>query len=57
MKEKRKEIEGFKRINKSIDYLEDNLCNDIKIKEVAELAGVSKFHIQKNSHDNRSDCS
>ena len=31
-------------IQKSIDYIEDNLKNDIKAKELSEMAGFSMFH-------------
>ncbi|HZH88663.1 MAG TPA: AraC family transcriptional regulator [Chitinophagaceae bacterium] len=50
IKERRKEMEGFKQINNSIDYLEKNLCSNIKIEQVAKVAGVSKYHYQRMFH-------
>lgn len=43
-------MEGFKRINNCIDYIENNLCSNIKIEQVAKVAGVSKFHFQRMFH-------
>lgn len=43
-------MEGFERINKSIDYLEKNLCSNIEIEKAAKLAGVSKYHYQRMFH-------
>src|SRR5690554_7987891 len=50
IKERRKEMEGFKQINNSIDYLEKNLCSNIEIEKVAKVAGVSKYHYQRMFH-------
>ncbi|MTI60941.1 MAG: AraC family transcriptional regulator [Firmicutes bacterium] len=43
-------MEGFERINKSIDYLEKNLCSNIEIEKAAKVAGVSKYHYQRMFH-------
>lgn len=43
-------MEGFKRINDSIDYIERNLCSNIELEEAAKIAGVSKYHFQRMFH-------
>ena len=36
-------------IQKSIDYIEDNLKTDITAKELSEMAGFSMFHYWEDS--------
>jgi len=43
-------VEWLERLNESIDYLEENICNDINLDEVAKIACLSKFHFQRMFH-------
>lgn len=40
-------LEYIKSLNKSIDYLEENLCENLEIEEIAQIACLSKFHFQR----------
>lgn len=40
-------MDSLKRMNEALDYIEDNLTNDIDFKEVAKLAFCSEYHFQR----------
>ncbi|MCM2677474.1 AraC family transcriptional regulator [Alkalicoccobacillus plakortidis] len=40
-------MEGLQRMLASLEYIENNLENDLNIEEVAEIACMSKFHFQR----------
>jgi len=43
-------MEWLEMLNESIDYLEENICNDINVGEAAKTACLSKFHFQRMFH-------
>lgn len=43
-------LEYIKRLNKSIDYLEENICEELEIEEIARISCLSKFHFQRMFH-------
>lgn len=43
-------IDQIKRIQGSIDYIEENLCEDIKLEDIAETAYLSQFHFHRTFH-------
>ena len=40
-------MEWLKRLNKAIDYIEDNLCGTVSIEEAARIACCSVYHFQR----------
>lgn len=40
-------LEYIKKLNQSIDYLEENICEELEIEEIAQIACLSKFHFQR----------
>lgn len=40
----------IERINKVIDYIELNLANDLQLDDLAQIAGLSKFHFHRIFH-------
>ncbi|MFP4021703.1 MAG: helix-turn-helix domain-containing protein, partial [Halanaerobium sp.] len=40
-------MEYIKSLNKSIDYLEENICEELEVEEIAKIACLSKFHFQR----------
>jgi AraC family transcriptional regulator len=40
-------MEWIERLNKAINYIEDNLCNEINYDKAAEIACCSTYHFQR----------
>ena len=40
-------MEWLKRLNKAVDYIEDNLCGTISIEKAAKIACCSAYHFQR----------
>lgn len=40
-------MDNAKRIEKSIDYIENNLCDTLKLKEIAQESHFSEFHFHR----------
>lgn len=34
-------------LNKALDYIEDNLTNDLSIENIAKYVGISDYHFRK----------
>lgn len=43
-------MQYIKKMNESIDYIEDNILEDLKIDQIAKVACLSKFHFQRMFH-------
>ncbi|MFP4016483.1 MAG: effector binding domain-containing protein [Halanaerobiales bacterium] len=43
-------MEWLERLNKSIDFLEKNICDEVNIAGAAEIACLSKYHFQRMFH-------
>jgi AraC family transcriptional regulator len=43
-------MECLQKMNDSLDYLEEHLCEEVNIEEVAKVACLSKFHFQRMFH-------
>ena len=41
------ENENYKNLNNMIKYIEDNLVNDIEIKKLAEIVGITSNSLQR----------
>ena len=40
-------MEWLKRLNQSLEYIEDNLDKDIEYEKIAKIAGCSVYHFQR----------
>ena len=40
-------MDSLKKMNEALNYIEENLTNDIDFKEVARLAFCSEYHFQR----------
>lgn len=43
-------MESLERLNQSVGYIEDNICQEIDVKELARIACLSKYHFQRMFH-------
>ena len=40
-------VYGLEKINRALQYIEENYCNDITLKDVSNAAGFSEFHFSR----------
>ncbi len=43
-------MEYIKKLNEGIDYLEENICEELEIEKIASISCLSKFHFQRMFH-------
>ena len=43
-------LEYIKKLNQSIDYIENNICEDLEVEKIAKISCLSKYHFQRLFH-------